>query len=259
MESLFEIIDDVFAVDKDTFSMRAYFDESGKHEQAKVVSIFGLLMSADTCKELQRRWLKEASRSPKIPLPFHMSDCEVGRKKFADFDEDTRLTMQRRMISTIKGLDMQSYGALVFRAEYERVEAQLRPSQTLRNPWFLAFEYGIAAMMKASAAAGKKHRITFVFDRQEEFAIRAHGLYNELLASNLPFADRLGTLSFSPKDDVAALQAVDVIAYEEYRRWSEQELRERWQRTLITELISIKGALLDAPTLQSLVEDLKES
>jgi hypothetical protein len=54
--------------------MRAYFDESGKHAAATVISIFGLLMSAGTCKELQRRWFQEASKHPAIPLPFHMSD-----------------------------------------------------------------------------------------------------------------------------------------------------------------------------------------
>jgi len=72
----FEIIEDLFSFDNElAIFMRAYFDERGKHEAATVISIFALLMSADTCKELQRRWHREASKPPVIPLPFHMSDC----------------------------------------------------------------------------------------------------------------------------------------------------------------------------------------
>jgi hypothetical protein len=254
MGPLFEIIDDIFAEDEGAFFMRAYFDESGKHDQAKVISIFGLLMSIDTCKELQRKWFKEASRSPEIPLPFHMSDCIAGSKNFAPFDDDTRLEMQRRMISTLKGLDLQAYGASVIRGDYDKVVSHLRPDQNLRNPWYLAFEGGIGAMMKASAQAGKNHTVTFVFDRQPEYADKAHSLFNELLASQLSYADRLGTLSFSPKDKVAALQAIDVIVNEVNRRWTDRHLSERWQHKLIRDLISVKGALFDSTILQSMIK-----
>jgi hypothetical protein len=238
--------------------MKAYFDESGKHHQASVLSIFGLLMSAETCKELQRRWFREAARPPMIPLPFHMSHCVSGRGAFAHIDEDGRLKMQERMIRTINGLDVQAYGASVIRGDHQKVVATLQPNQTLRDPWFLAFEGGIAAMMKASSEAGKPHSITSVFDRQEEFSIRAHQLYNDILATDLPYVDRLGSLSFSPKDKVAALQAIDLIVNEINRRWEEcylQGLRESWRHKLINELISVKGFLFDAQVLQSMVKE----
>jgi hypothetical protein len=57
-----EIIDDLFCFDDLALFMKAYFDESGKHHQAPVISMAGLLMSGDTCKTLQRRWLREAAR-----------------------------------------------------------------------------------------------------------------------------------------------------------------------------------------------------
>jgi hypothetical protein len=240
--------------------MKAYFDESGKHQQARVLSIFGLLMSADTCKELQRKWFREAARSPTVPLPFHMSDCVAGTGIFARLktDEDGRLRIQERMIRTLNGLDVQAYGASVIRSDYQNVVATLQSNQKLRDPWFLAFEGGIAAMMKASEQAGKKHSVTFVFDRQDEYSIRAHQLYNEILGTDLPYIDRLGSLNFSPKDRVAALQAVDMIVNETNRRWDEchlQGLSERWQHKLINDLISVKGALFDAPLLQSMADD----
>ena len=170
--------------------------------------------------------------------------------------------MQKRMIKTLRGMDMQAYGVIVDRSEYQKVAADIRPNQKLRDPWYLAFEGGIAAMMKGSAEAGKKHGITFVFDRQEKkFALRAHGLYNELIASDLPFADRLGTLSFSPKDKVAALQAIDVITYEVNRGFEDERkaLDSRWQFELITKLVRTKMTVFNAAKFQEFVEDRKES
>ena len=83
----FEIIDDLFFNERTVF-MKAYCDESGKHDRAIFITICGLLMSAKTCKELQRRWFKEAARSPNIPMPFHASDCAVGRKHFQYLEHD---------------------------------------------------------------------------------------------------------------------------------------------------------------------------
>ena len=187
-----------------------------------------------------------------------MSHCVAGTGGFSHLDEDARLKMQDRVIRTLKGLDVQAYGASVIRADYQTVAATLQPNQTLRDPWFLAFEGGIAAMMKASEQAGKKHSITFVFDRQDEFSIRADQLYNEILITDLPYVDRMGNLSFSPKNKIAALQAVDMIVNEINRRWQDcylQGLRESWRLELINQLISVKGALFDAPLLQPMVEE----
>jgi predicted permease len=50
-----------------------------------------------------------------------------------------------------------------------------------------AFEGAITEMMHASAEARKKHVISFVFDRSDEFADRAFNLYKELLTSPVSY------------------------------------------------------------------------
>lgn len=246
-----DLIDDLFGFDQLAVFMKAYFDESGKHPQATVISIFGLLLSAKTCKELQRRWFREAAKSPTIPLPFHMSDCVAGAKSFAYLkdDEATRFQMQERMIRTLRGLDAQGYGMCVVRADYLANAEKLRKSEKFRDPWFFAFETAITEMMLASEAAGKKHSISLVFDRQDEFSARAHELYDEIVKETLSFSDRLGSLSFSPKDKVAALQAADVVVYEATKYLAEHRLGnqpERWQSKLLRKMIHVDGRILDA-------------
>jgi hypothetical protein len=235
--------------------MKAYFDESGKHKAAPVISIFGLLMSAGTCKGLQRRWLQEAARSPKIPLPFHMSDCVVGRKLFSylENDEPARLAMQERMIGTLRGLDAQAHGIALVRSDHAIVENDFEPEY--RDPWFVAFQFGINEMMLGSAESGKAHNISIVFDRQDEFRDRASDLYKKLLLNPPSYAARLGSLTFSDRGKIAALQAADIVVYEATRYLAECKLKgdpERWQSKLLRETISVSGKILDKKGLQLL-------
>ncbi len=245
--------------------MKAYCDESGKHEAATVITICGLLMSARTCKELQRRWLKEAARSPKIPLPFHMSDCVVGSKLFEYLkaDEAAREDMQNRMIRTLRGLDTQAYGASLLRAAYKPLEPQMRPDNSaLRDPWFLAFEAAILELLIRSEERGKPHPIDLVFDRQDEFSLRAHSLFNTILGLNDPKLKRLNALSFAPKDDIAALQAIDIVTYEVNRCFTDQEKATkaqvqpspRWQLGEIRKYIEVNGRVWNDEGLTALIE-----
>jgi hypothetical protein len=258
-ECLYEAIEDLYSHDEELLFMRSFWDESGKQGWAPVLSIFGLLMSGRTCKELQRRWFKEAAKAPVIPLPFHMSDCVSGSKGFAYLknDEPARVAMQERMIQTMRGLDMQVYGAAVIRADYEAVKEELRHDPKFRDPWFLAFETGIQEMMARSKEAGKNHRISLVFDRADEFKARALSLYDELLHLGV---DRLGGLTFEAKDEIAALQAIDVIVYETNRFIADtmiHGLPQRRNSKLIGELLPAEGMVYEKQRLAALVDLVK--
>lgn len=255
------MIEDLFSSEEEAASvMKAYFDESGKHGPAPVITIAGLLTSKGACNELQRRWIVEAAREPKIPLPFSMSDCVCGSKLFKLWkdDETTRLQMQERMIKTFRGLDLHAYGASVIRSEYRPVVTDLRRSEAFRDPWFLAFESSVQEVMIQSGNIGKTHPISLVFDRQDEFETDAHILYNGILAlKDCSYRPRLGSLIFSPKDQVAALQAADIIVYEVCRYITNCKLGQdapRWQINLIREYVTVNCALWDAPGLRWLRE-----
>jgi hypothetical protein len=243
--------------------MKAYFDETGIHDKATVITMAGLLMSGKACKELQRRWLREAAKKPTIPLPFHMTDCVVGSKRFAYLrnDEDARLEMQDRLICTLRGLEVQVYGASAILNDYKPLESILRARPELRNPWFFVFESSIQEMMDRSEASGKKHKISFVFDQQNEFEKRAHDLYAQILACPLPYRDRLGAISFASRAELVALQAIDMIVYEIGKYVSDHRLEEkphRWQIQKLREMIPISGKLWNAEGMSLLLDELKQ-
>lgn len=257
MEPDFETIGELFSLNERVGFMQAYCDESGKHAGARVITVAGLMLAEGACKELQRRWIIEANKEPKIPLPFHMTDCEVGRKSFEylENDDDSRFKMQRRLIETMRGLDMQAYGTSIDRESYKAVKSYLRPNESLQDPWFFAFESGIQEMIHRSSDRGKSHKLSFVFDRQDEFKERAFAFYNEILNSKPPWGNRLGRLSFDEKGDVAALQAIDIVAYEMNKRVSDHFINSdppRWQSELLRECFpkdALNGCYWDAQGL----------
>jgi hypothetical protein len=188
-----------------------------------------------------------------------------GSKSFGLWkdDEPARLDMQRRMIGALRGLDMQFYGASVVRAEYKPLAADLRERPELRDPWFFMFESAIQEMMFRSAEAGKGHRVSFVFDRMDDgFRSRAFRIYNELLDLKVTHSDRFGGLTFEAKDQIAALQAIDIIVYEINRHVADCILGGapmRWQMALIFDTVEGVGPIWREDRLLDLAEEVRKA
>jgi hypothetical protein len=248
--------------------MKAYFDESGKHEQAEVLTMAGIVASKTSWKTLQNRWMK-ALHHLNLGAPFHASDCASARKnqkKKSQFDgmpQERREEIQTALIDTMKGLDIQCAVSSLLRKDYTKsIAAELRPTEGMRNPWYLAFEMAIGEMMARTRGSGNSHTLTFVFDRQDEFSKTAQKLYDEILTQTPrpSYCDRMGTLAFSPKDQVAPLQAIDLIVYETNLYVREGRLKggeERWQDKRLREVIDINGTILDKAGLAELTRLVK--
>jgi hypothetical protein len=234
----------------------SYFDESGKHKEASVVTMCGLVASSKEWQRLQIRWLREL-RSAGLSKPFHMADCVGGHDEYEGWNIDKRERLQSRLIDTLVSIDFRAFGASVIRKHYDPLANRLR-NRKIRDPWFLAFESAIQEMMHRTKEAGKTDRINFVFDRQDEFRGRAHGLYGMILenGTELGYFNRMGTLAFSPKDNVCALQAADLVVYEANKNVVECRLGgrpERWQMARLRKR-PINGVIWDKAGLSELAE-----
>jgi hypothetical protein len=193
-----------------------------------------------------------------------MSDCEVGRKAFAYLEDQpsVRGEMQRRMIATLSGLEIKAYGIAIIRSEHDLVVNEIYPGPQYRDPWFLAFEGAISEMMLGSAENGKTHRVSLVFDRQDEFKKRAHELYDEVCNAPTSYHKRLGGLTFEDKSSIAALQVADIVVYEATKYLVDCKLggqTERWQSQLLRDLIGVTGRLFDKDGLHILKEAISKA
>ena len=61
---------------------------------------------------------------------------------------------------------------------------------------------------------GINFKVTYIFDRQEEFSGRAKSLYDGVLNLNPYLAARMGSLTYADKREFEPLQVADNLAYE---------------------------------------------
>jgi hypothetical protein len=258
-----EVLNDLFERNEDLVFMKAYFDESGKHAQAEMITVSGLILRERECKILNCTWPKAMGDAP---LPYHHTDFILGKEPF-DFLSETEIDeTQKRLIDAIKKQRFMAFGASVTRDSHAKFVKRIHPNPLYRDPWFFVFESAIREIMQRSAAVGITAPISFVFDRQDEFAQRAHQLFNELLTlTDLPYHHRLRTLSFAPKNDVCALQAIDLVVYEmnvfARETMTKKVAPPRWQMEYLRDGVSVdyfNGIVWDDKTLNMIAESKDE-
>lgn len=156
----------------------------------------------------------------------------------------------------------------MIRSDWGLFKTRLRTTEQYRDPWLFVFESALDEIMSRTEAFGITAPISFVFDRQDQFAERALTLYSGILSkgvADLPYRRRLKDLEFRSKDHSPPLQAADLFTYEANLYVRETIIKatepERWQLKLIREsrpVGAINGQIWNAGTLEELAQ-LKES
>ena len=243
----------------------AYLDESGFHAQAEIITISGIVARSEQWELLSRLW---PSAMGSFPLPYHHTDFLQLQKKCVDAVEAKEYDLlQERLINALSQVEYYGFGASLIRSDWDLFKNRLRDSEPYREPWLFVFESAIEEIMsRTEETFGVTAPISFVFDRQDQFAERARALYSRILSKDLPYRKRLrDDLEFRPKDDCPPLQAVDLFTYEANRYVRETRIKnaepERWQLKRIRESRpngAINGQVWNAHKLEELAQ-LKES
>jgi hypothetical protein len=208
-----------------------YFDASGNHTnldgQGRVspaVSVAGYLATPMQWSKFDKVWKERLDREGLGY--FHMADFVSQTKLFKDrnqWTKERRDCLIKDLIQIISGNVVYGLAMAVMRADYDRVKGEvLGAGQVLGSPFafcaFRCFESGVDWAKKAKY----KDSIKYVFEDGDEykhevlnthtFICRQDGL-REFYRFGGP-----GTLAFEPKpEDVRALQAADILAYETHK------------------------------------------
>jgi hypothetical protein len=130
---------------KFTAVFKAYFDDSGVHEGAKVISLSGFIADASVWDEFDREWKKALTLTPHPPLPeFHMSPCANHTEEFEDWSFPDRLMLVGNLIAVLKKVNVLALGSAIvtehFR-EYANADEWLKVK--LGHPYHFCFEHCI--------------------------------------------------------------------------------------------------------------------
>ena len=239
--------------------LKAYCDESGKHEPARVIVMGGYVGVGAEWNRFDRGWKAIVRKLPSGS--FHASDFECGQGTFKGaFTRSQTDRIQAQLISVIKNYEIFGYWSGVNRRAFARFEAQIKRARSKYwSPYFLCFQQIMELCSRPVTGGLSTAAVSFIFDRQDEFRGRACEIFESIKGdrSTLHYKARLGTLAFSDRKEAAPLQAADFLAYECYK-WLDKTQHglspSRWQWEMLNRGGRISGYEFEAGSIKRLVE-----
>ncbi len=232
----------------------AYCDESGKHLEAKIFIMSGLVAPSTKWDRFSESWLSVLNK--KGMKCFHATDCENGYGEFQNMSLAEREAIQECLINVIRRSGIHAISTAIKRVDYAGVAHRLRTDKKYQSIYFLGFEAAVVHMLDRAGTS----EVAFVFDRQKEYQGRAKELF-DLMCRHPTYrsASRLGSLVFEPKEKAIPLQASDLFAYESYRFAIDPPTRKpRWQIRLLREMKPRPGiGYLTRPFLEKLASRME--
>lgn len=237
------------------FSMLAvYGDESGKHESSKCFVLTGIRANVNTWERGSRVWAN-ALKSLGIKR-FHASECENKRKAFEGISNRDRDEIQNVLIEAAGKINFLVLSVGISWPMHSKAVGPLadqRFNKYKSTPYHFLFSSVVSRLVEHKHGMGKKDRIAFFFDRQDEFKGTAEKNYHAMKHDPRgAYSSRMGVLSFLDKDDPEAipLQIADLVAYESYKFLTDsstvingQKVASRWQGRKLFDPIHSKGIL----------------
>lgn len=238
----------------------AYFDESGTHEQSKVITLAGFIATAKRWEVFERKW-KDALRRANLSA-FHMTDFENRQREFSQLDNEARLRLIVKLASIIKDQILYGVGVSMIMADYQEVILPLLTTgdDPKKEPYRFCFQTCLELILQL-VEIPKTERLAIVLDENRPM----HGFIGEAfieMKRERQWEHLFGSLTFSSRLETTPLQAADVLAYECYKYVAHQVVEEpiRPMRKLLESLISSRRLLLgyyDRKALLATVEKVK--
>jgi hypothetical protein len=196
--------------------LKAYFDDSGTHDNSRIVVWGGLFGPASELDALDLKW-RELLRAPmegKTPLKkFRLSSCMRGWGQFERYNQAERDYVSRKFRDLIAEVDVAPVAYIVFVDDWNAALSRAEKPY-LGDAQNMAFRGCLDAATRAAAGKDGQHIACF-FDKGQE----ASGI-NAVLAAweitNPEFRESV-SVTFSPVSALTGLQAADTVAYEAYQ------------------------------------------
>jgi hypothetical protein len=227
----------------------AYCDESEDTQGQRVYVVAGLLGTLPDFTDLSRRW--QAVLTEENISEFHMAKCECGDGPFRGMNRDRRVWLQRRFIDLIVDAKVWGHASAIELGRYNEIIEKIRAKRGVHaKPYYLAFQHTVEmmALELEDHHWPKSECIAFVFDQHQEYQGHAKALYDSITNADtrsmfagdpLPYAHRLGSLTFDSRRRSLPLQAADIWTYENLRfirdvKLGGQSRRWQWERLMET-------------------------
>lgn len=245
--------------------LRAYFDESGLHENPGVFTIAGYVAPEEEWdKNFSPKW-REMLGKPDIKPPleyFRAADVEgLGSKRFRAITQRERDHLKVDAVNIVVNSGVLGIASAVIMDSYNKfVIGKVR--EIVGDQYLLCFQHVITEVVNLSRAflgEDPNEKIAFIFDRHPRWDILAREMYQKMVDKEEWINRyRLGTITFGDKKQFTPLQAADHLAYETYLCMTDpRALRPAMRRFLGWP--QHHGRYFDDEGCQSFIQELKNS
>jgi hypothetical protein len=203
--------------------LRAYFDESGTHGDARVTGVAGFIGPAEEWTQLEDKWQEELARFAKDTghdiKDFHAYECENGQEYWFGIDRSIREAYYQRLARVL--VQYNKIMGVSFSIENDQWNAYASPEfkDRYRSPYQLCAEscFQQVASYSTNRAAGST--VALVFAEHPTYSKNIEEVFSYYM-SNKVWSNIKSFTTSSPKD-CTPLQSADMMSYESYRYWDE--------------------------------------
>jgi hypothetical protein len=208
--------------------LTAYFDESGhsKDPNLRFCGMGGLIADSSAWDALSNIW-RAALTDAGISSPFHMRHFAHRRGEFKGWTEEQRQALFGKLVDAIVTIDPVPTGCVVSLDDFNAAPDVLK--KFYREPYFMAFQLvtrGAALQALPKTYPFEPETVAMVFAEQREFGATASGSEAQerqagaaqqlwiAMKNQTTYGQWMGSFSTDSPDNVPALQAADLFAYE---------------------------------------------
>jgi hypothetical protein len=185
-----------------------FFDESGCHDSARILTVGGWVGSADEWEKFERQWKLTLKRAGvKV---FRFSDFDNNRGDYEGWGVGRKEEFIKQIFRVLDSRDIRGFSGTIHVPDFKEVVAGSNTRlEEKPSPYLICQQYCIEMISKRIDS-----KVHYIFDRQEELDQPAIENFWSTQDAFPEWAGRMGGITFRSKNDFVALQAADLLAYE---------------------------------------------
>jgi hypothetical protein len=203
--------------------LRAYFDESGTHNGARVTGVSGFIGPVDEWDRLENEWESELERFTKDTgheiKDFHAYECENGEEFWVGIHRSIREAYYQRLARVLV-----KYTALMgvsFSIENDKWDAftSAEFKKRYRSPYQLCADSCFQQVASYSTNRAGGSPVALVFAEHQQYSRHIEEVFSYYMSNKV--WSHIKSFTTSSPEGCYPLQCADMMSYESYRYWDE--------------------------------------
>ena len=189
--------------------LAAYFDDSGTHRSAPVITVGGYWSTVDRWVSLAEEW-RQVLGELRLPF-FRMSDFENRHSFYRDWTPRQHDYAIKRLVGIVKRLTLGSVATSLLKESYRTLDQEDR--RTIGTPQTICTETSMANIVEKLKREHRREHVAYFIENGPGWDQVVQRSQDDEWRVQF----RVASLSFVNKKDYPQLQTADVLAYEAYK------------------------------------------